>query len=163
MARWFPDGMPQPLADSEAVAWWEAAAEHRLVVQRCTDCAHTRLPPAPICPECRSTGSDWKEVSGRGELYTYTIVHRPIAAGQELPYIIAVIALEGAGGVRIISNLVDVKPDELEIGLPVELVWEDMSADLAIPRFRPRGDPTSAIAYTRRPAPGKGSEERNDG
>jgi len=66
-------------------------------------------------------------------------VHRPIAAGQELPYVIAVIALEGAGGVRIISNLVDVNPDELEIGSPVELVWEDMSADLAIPRFRPMG------------------------
>jgi uncharacterized OB-fold protein len=51
--------------------------------------------------------------------------------------VIAVIALEDAGGVRIISNLVDVRPEELEVGLPVELVWEDMSADLAIPRFRP--------------------------
>ncbi len=66
-------------------------------------------------------------------------MHRPIAAGQELPYIIAVIALEGSGGVRIISNLVDVNPDEVEIGCPVELVWEDMSADLTIPRFRPMG------------------------
>ncbi len=139
MTRWFPDGMPQPMADSEAVAWWEAAAEHRLVVQRCTSCEHTRLPPAPVCPECRSSDSDWKEVSGRGEVYTYTIVHRPIAAGQELPYVIAVITLEGAGGVRLISNLVDVNPDELEIGFPVELVWEDMSPDLAIPRFRPIG------------------------
>ena len=76
---------------------------------------------------------------GRGEVYTYTVVHRPIAAGQQLPYVIAVIALEEAGGVRIISNLVDVDPDQLEIGMPVELVWEDMSADLAIPRFRPTG------------------------
>ena len=67
------------------------------------------------------------------------LVHRPIAAGQELPFVIAVIALEDAGGVWIISNLVDVNPDQLEIGLPVELVWEDMSADLAIPRFRPMG------------------------
>jgi uncharacterized OB-fold protein len=64
-------------------------------------------------------------------------VHRPIAAGQELPFVIAVIALEDAGGVRVISNLVGVTPEELEIGLPVEVVWEDMSADLAIPRFRP--------------------------
>ena len=65
-------------------------------------------------------------------------MHRPIAAGQKLPFVIAVIALEGSGGVRIISNLVDVNSDELEIGLPVELVWEDMSADLSIPRFRPK-------------------------
>ena len=136
MTRWFPDGMPQPMADHESVAWWEAAAEHRLVVQRCTDCAHTRLPPAPVCPECRSDGADWHEVSGRGSLYTYTVVHRPIAADQEVPFVIAVVELEGAGGVRLISNVVDATPDELRVGMPLEVAWEDMSADLAIPRFR---------------------------
>jgi len=52
--------------------------------------------------------------------------------------VVAVIALEDAGGVRIISNLVDVDPEAVSIGMPVELVWEDMSADLAVPRFRPR-------------------------
>jgi uncharacterized OB-fold protein len=135
--RFFPDGMPQPLADTTTLPWWKAAAEHRLVVQRCSSCEHTRLPPAPVCSECRSTDSDWLEVPGRGEVYTYTIVHRPIAAGQELPYVIAVIALEAAGGVRLISNVVDVDPHRVEIGMPVDLVWEDMSADLAIPRFRP--------------------------
>ncbi len=135
--RFFPDSMPPPVADTITLPFWQAAAEHRLVVQRCTACEHTRLPPAPVCPECRSADSDFMEVSGRGEVYTYTIVHRPIAAGQKLPYVVAVIALEDAGGVRIISNLVDVNPDEVEIGLPVDLVWEDMSADLAIPRFRP--------------------------
>jgi uncharacterized OB-fold protein len=135
--RFFPDSMPAPLASATTLPWWEAAAEHRLVVQRCTSCEHTRHPPAPICPECRSGESDWKEVSGRGEVYTFTIVHRPIAAGQELPYLVAVIALEGSGGLRIISNLVGVDPGEVAIGLPVEVVWEEMSADLAIPRFRP--------------------------
>jgi uncharacterized OB-fold protein len=138
--RFFPDGMPAPMADALSLPWWQAAAEHRLVVQRCTECQHTWLPAAPVCPECRSEAfevSDWKEVSGRGEVYTYTLVHRPIAAGQELPFVIAVIALEDSGGVRMISNLVDVNPDQLEIGMRVEVVWEDMSTDLAIPRFRP--------------------------
>ena len=136
--RFFPDTMPSPLADVITLPWWQAAAEHRLVVQRCTACGRTRLPPAPVCPECRSADAEWQEVSGRGEVYTYTVVHRPIAAGQPLPTVIAVIALEGAGGVRMISNLVGVDPAAVRIGLPVELVWEDMSADLAIPRFRPR-------------------------
>ena len=135
--RFFPDTMPPPMADATTLPWWEAAAEHRLVVQRCTSCQHTRLPPAPICPACRSADADWKEVPGRGEVYTYTIIHRPIAADQALPYVIAVIALEGAGGVRIMSNVVEVNPDDLEVGMPVELVWEDMSEDLAVPRFRP--------------------------
>ena len=136
MARWFPDGMPQPMADNESLPWWQAAAEHRLVVQRCSDCAHLRLPPAPICPRCRSDAADWQELTGRGELYSYTVVHRPVAAGQELPYVIAVIELDGAQGVRMISNLVDASPEEIQIGMAVEVVWEDMSPDLAIPRFR---------------------------
>ena len=139
--RYFPDSMPKPLADAISLPWWEAAAEHRLVVQRCTSCDQTRHPPAPLCPECRSEDSDWTEVPGRGEVYSYTIVHRPIAAGQELPYVIAVIALEDSGGLRMISNLVDVNPDAIEIGLPVEVVWEDMSAELALPRFRPLKHP----------------------
>lgn len=135
--RFFPDGMPPPLADATTLPWWQAAADHRLVVQCCTACQHTRLPPAPVCPECRSADAGWKEVSGRGEVYTYTTVHRPIAAGQELPFVIAVITLEDSGGLRILSNVVGASPDQLDIGMPVELVWEDMSASLAIPRFRP--------------------------
>jgi len=136
--RFFPDTMPSPLADAITLPWWQAASQHQLVVQRCSACGHTRLPPAPVCPECRSADAEWQEISGRGEVYTYTIVHRPIAAGQPLPTVIAVIALEGAGGVRMISNLVGANPDEIRIGMPVELVWEDMSEELAIPRFRPR-------------------------
>ncbi len=135
--RFFPDGMPMPLADATTLPWWEAAAEHRLVVQRCTSCGRTRLPPAPVCAACRSAEADWQEVSGRGQVYTYTVVHRPISAGQALPFVVAVIALEDSGGLRLLSNLVGVDPERVEIGLPVELVWEDMGEDLAIPRFRP--------------------------
>jgi uncharacterized protein len=69
------------------------------------------------------------------------VVHRPIAAGQTLPFVIAVIGLAEAGGVRMISNLVEIDPADVAIGLPVELVWEDMSAELAVPRFRPRRRP----------------------
>ncbi len=137
--RWFPDTMPNPMADHDTLPWWQAACEHRLVVQRCSDCSQLRHPPAPICPECRSERCDWKELSGRGEVYTYTVVHRAVSPEQELPFVIGVILLEGADGIRIISNIVDVAPDELEVGLPVELVWEDMSAELAIPRFRLTG------------------------
>ena len=136
--RFFPDQMPPPLADATTLPWWEAAARHRLVVQRCTGCGRTRLPPAPVCPGCRSAEADWQELPGRGEIYTYTIVHRPLAAGQKLPFVIAVVSLEDAGGVRIISNVVGCDPDAVRIGMPVELVWEDMSAELAIPRFRPQ-------------------------
>ena len=98
------------------------------------------MPPSPICSECRSERTGWHEVSGRGEIYTYTTVHRPIAAGQELPFVVAVISLEDSGDVRMISNVVEVDPADVKVGMPVELVWEDMSDDLAIPRFRPRSE-----------------------
>ena len=136
--RFFPDGMPSPMSDPMTLPWWEAAAEHRLVVERCSACETTRLPPAPVCPKCRSDRSEWQEVSGNGEVYTYTIVHRPIAADQALPFVIAVITLDDAGGVRMMSNVVGVDPDTVKIGMPVEVVWEDMSEDLAVPRFRPQ-------------------------
>lgn len=136
MTRWFPDGMPQPMADAHALPWWEAAAKHKLMVQRCDSCGHMRLPPAPVCSECQGFALHLTEVSGRGEVYTYTTVHRPIAMDQSLPFIIAVISLEGAPGVRLISNLVEIDPADVTIGLPVEVVWEDMSDDLALPRFK---------------------------
>ena len=136
--RFFPDGMPAPLADATTLPWWQAAAEHRLVVQRCTACERTRLPPAPVCPECRGSDADWKELSGRGEVYTYTLVHRPIAAGQKLPYVIAVIALAGAGGVRMISNVVDVEvPDGLEVDMRLEAVFDDVTEEWTLPKFKP--------------------------
>ena len=135
--RFFPDGMPPPLANATSLPFWEAAAEHRLVVQRCSDCAHTRFPPAPICPECREGAFDWLEVPGGGSVYTYTTMHRPVAADMPLPFVIAVVALDDSGGLRMISNLVDIDPAQVEIGMRVELVWEDMSDELAVPRFRP--------------------------
>ena len=136
--RFFPDGMPPAMATPTSLPFWRAAAEHRLVVQRCTACGHTQLPPAPICSECRGFELDWQEVSGCGEVYTYTIVHRPVAGGMTLPFVIAVIALEGSGGLRMISNLVDVDPEDIAIGMPVEVAWEDMSEEFAVPRFRSR-------------------------
>ena len=137
--RYFPNDMPPPLADAETLPWWQAAAEHRLVVQRCTGCGHFRHPPGPACAECRSLDSEWVELPGRGRVYTYTIVHRPVSAAQagQLPFIIAVIEPEGADGVRLMSNLVEVDPEAVEIGLPVEVVWEDMGPELSVPRFRP--------------------------
>jgi len=143
MGRWFPDEMPQPKADSETLPWWRAAAEHRLVVQRCSPCGKLRHPPSPVCPACHSAASDWHELSGRGRVYTYSVVHRPVAAAQRdlLPFIVVVIELEGADGIRLLSNLVDVEPDSVQVGMPVEVVWEDMGAELAIPRFRAASSP----------------------
>jgi len=136
--RWFPDDMPTPAASRETLAWWQAAAAHHLLVQRCGDCGHMHLPPGPLCPVCRSFNRTWQEVAGRGTVYTYTVVHRAYvpSLADRLPYVVVVVELEGSGGVRFTSNLVDADPSAVRIGMAVEVVWEDMGPGLALPRFR---------------------------
>ncbi len=137
--RWFPDDLPTPAVSRETLAWWQAAAEHRLLVQRCADCGQTRMPPGPLCPACRSFNRTWQEVSGRGSIYTYTVVHRAYvpSLADKVPYVVIVVELEGSGGTRFMSNLVGVDPRTAHVGMAVELVWEDVAPGLALPRFRP--------------------------
>ncbi len=131
--RWFPDAMPLPSASAETMPWWQAAREHQLVAQVCSSCAALRHPPGPICPECSSTKFGWRVLTGRGTVYTFTVVHQQFVPA-DVPYV--VIAVEFPEGVRMVSNLVDADPADVRIGMPVEVVWEDMSSDLAVPRFR---------------------------
>jgi uncharacterized OB-fold protein len=137
--RWFPDDMPLPAASAETYPWWQAATQHKLVVQRCGRCGEYRHPPKPICPLCQSPEYGWNEVSGRGTVYTYTVVHQAFvpSLAEKLPYVVAAIELEELDGVRVVSNVVDVEPADVRIGMPVEVAWEDMGPELALPRFRP--------------------------
>jgi uncharacterized OB-fold protein len=130
--RWFPDSMPLPAANAETLPWWEAAAEHRLVAQKCTSCGALRHPPGPICPECSAVGAEWIELSGRGTVYTFTVVHQQFVPA-DVPYV--VVAVDLPEGVRMVSNLVDCDLADVRIGLPVDVVWEDMGPELALPRF----------------------------
>ena len=93
---------PQGLFDMVTNLWtrpfWEAAAQQRLVAPRCGACGAFRMPPTPFCPACRSQAVDWVRLSGRGRIFSYTVVSRAIFAGMEqaLPYVPAVIELDGA-------------------------------------------------------------------
>lgn len=139
-ARWFPDDMPVPAVSRETLPWWQAAAEHRLTVQACRACAHRQLPPGPLCRRCRSVDLAWYDVPGTGTIYSYTIVHRAMipSLAERLPYVVIVVQLDDAGDARLVSNLVDSDVAAVTVGLPVEVVWEDLSPSLAVPRFRPR-------------------------
>jgi uncharacterized protein len=147
--RWFPDDMPVPAIDAETAGFWEAAADHRLVIRRCTTCGRLRHPPGPVCPSCRGTEADWKTLPGTGTVYTYTVVRQAFIPSlqEKLPYAVIAVELDDAPGVRLVSNLVDADPHEARVGMPVEVVWEDMGPELAMPRFRPA---TSAPAGAER-------------
>ena len=137
--RWFPDEMPVPAVNAETVGWWEAAARHRLVVQRCASCGTTRHPPGPICPHCRSTEAQWSELPGTGSVFTFTVVRQAFlpALADRIPYVVIAVELDGGDGARMVSNLVDIDPADVAIGMRVEVVWEVMGPELSLPRFRP--------------------------
>ncbi len=137
----FPPGvMPLPSITDDTRPFWDACRRKVLVVQRCASCGAFRHPPSPVCWGCRSFAHDWPAVSGRGTLFSYATVHRAFLPGLEpaIPYVVAVVALDDAPGVRVVSNLVDVPPEAVRIGMPVEVWFEDVSEAVTVPRFRVR-------------------------
>ncbi|MBE3011744.1 MaoC family dehydratase N-terminal domain-containing protein [Microbispora sp. NEAU-D428] len=127
---------PRPAVNRDNAFWFEAAREHRLVIQRCAGCATLRHPPGPCCPHCGSFEWDTAEASGRGHVYSFVVAHHPRHPAFEYPLIVAVVELDE--GTRLITNLVGVEPGEVEIGMPVVLDWLDADPDLSLPVFRPQ-------------------------
>jgi len=125
--------------DVGTTPFWEAAAEHRLVIPRCTNCGTYRFPPSAFCYVCRTQEIEWMEQSGAGTLYSFTVAWHPLMpdVSDSVPYIPAVVELPGTGGVRIIGNLVDVRPSEVVIGMKLHLRWRDIREGVSVPLFAP--------------------------
>jgi uncharacterized OB-fold protein len=127
---------PLPSLDEENRWFWEACARHELVLQRCTQCGALRFYPRAVCPQCLSSQTNYLRSSGRGTIYTFTVTRQNQAPGfrDELPYVMAYVELEE--GPRVLSNVVGVPPDEVWIGMPVEVMFEDVDEELSIPKFQ---------------------------
>jgi uncharacterized OB-fold protein len=132
-----PTQKPLPRIDELTRPFWEAAHRHELFLQRCSQCGRFRYPPGNTCPDCLSDELEWTKASGRAKIYTWTVFHKVYHPGfaAEAPY--AVVAVELEEGPRMTTNVTGLRPDELEIGMPVEVVFEEMSDEITLPRFRP--------------------------
>ena len=128
---------PIPRVDEETRGYWEACRRHELVLQRCGACNTLRYYPRAVCPECLSDEVRWERMTGRGTVYTFTVTYQNQAPGfrDELPYVLAYVTLDE--GPQMLTNVVDCKPDEVKIGMAVEVTFEDVNEDIAIPRFKP--------------------------
>jgi uncharacterized OB-fold protein len=131
LTRIYPDQWTRP--------FWDAARQHQLVACRCADCGTFRMPPSALCWRCRSRSAEWVDLPGTGSVYTFTVARHALTPGARaaIPYIIAVVTLDGAGGTRLISNVVGAAPEEVTVGLPVAVVFDDISENVSVPRFRP--------------------------
>jgi uncharacterized protein len=121
-------------------AFWTGGADGQLMIARCTQCALWVSPPAADCPDCGGALVA-QPVSGRGTVFTYTVNYQPFNPTVPVPYVIAIIQLDEQDDLRIASNVVDCKPDSVDIGIPVEVRFERHDVDdgsVFVPVFAPR-------------------------
>ena len=131
-----PPPQPQTSLDEE---FWAHCARERLCFQVCLSCGTWRHLPRIMCAGCGSPEWEWKQSSGKGHLYSWTVTHQAMMPqfASQVPYIVGVIELEE--GVRMISHLRGIEREALELDLPVELEFERLGEEVALPMFRPIG------------------------
>ena len=135
-----PRAVPKPAPAPTEITrfFWDAAREHRLVIQRCDDCACYIHWPQILCPSCGSGRLSPSQVSGKGTVYSFCVVYHVFHPGfaEETPYSLAIIELEEQRGLRMVTNIVDCPNDALYVGMPVEVTFEDREG-YTLPQFRP--------------------------
>ena len=130
---------PRPIEPSVVTRpFWEATSEGRFLIQRCGACHEAIFYPRPACPSCGSSELSWEAASGTGTVHTFSIARRathPRFTGDE-PYVVAIVEL--AEGPHVTTNIVGCDPEDVSIGMPVELIFDDVGADgFALALFRP--------------------------
>lgn len=126
--------LPKPTPWSKP--FWEGCKQHKLLIQECLKCNTKIFYPKLYCPICLSSEIRWIEASGKGRVYTFTTVYnyQPADFSSDVPYIIAVIRLDE--GVQLMSNIVDCTPEEIGCDMEVEVVFEDVTDNITLPKFR---------------------------
>jgi len=117
--------------------YWDALKRHELRMQQCQQCAKVWYPPSPLCPRCWSRKFDWTPLSGHGRVSSWVVFHQSYFKGfeGEIPYNVAEVEL--AEEPRLMTNLVAVANGDIRAGMPVEIVYDDVTEELTLARFRP--------------------------
>jgi uncharacterized OB-fold protein len=116
---------PRPEITKESEPYWSSVAAHAMALQRCSRCGTYRFYPTAVCPACWSTEFEWRRVSGRGTLYSFSVVFRPVseAFADEVPYIVALVTL--AEGPTMMMNLLGVPIEDVRIDMPVRIGYRE--------------------------------------
>jgi uncharacterized protein len=133
------DAFPYPIPEYGTEPYWEACNQERLVMQRCTVCAKFRWHPAPLCTHCGDDRHTWEPLSGRGKIITWTVITHPIhpAAFSRVPYVVVEVEFDEQPGLRMLSNLVDIKPEHIAFDAPVKVGFMTHPVGQKLPIFRP--------------------------
>jgi uncharacterized protein len=128
---------PLPTRTRDGAPFWAAAQRGELHIQHCPACDRHQFPPRRLCMHCGGRDVHWRRVSGTGRVYSFTIVHRAPepAFVQDVPYVVAVVEL--AEGGRMMTNLVGCAPSQARVDMPVVAVFERVTPDVTLVKFRP--------------------------
>ena len=128
---------PLPVITEESRPFWEGCRQGKLLLQYCDRCQQYQFYPRLYCMRCEAENPRWVEASGRGVIYSYTIIRQNKSPefAKDTPYNVAIVQLEE--GPRMLSNIVDIAPAELRVELPVTVVFDRVSDTISLPRFRP--------------------------
>jgi uncharacterized protein len=129
---------PRPALTQDNRFFFDGAKEHKLLIQRCANCGTLRHPPRPACAICRSFDWDTVTASGHGTIYSYVVNHYPRVPAFDYPLVIALVELEE--GTRLVANVAGMAPEEISIGMPVVVGFEDFDDELTLPVFHPAPD-----------------------
>jgi uncharacterized OB-fold protein len=131
-----PATKPVPVPTRETKPYWEGCQQHELRIQKCAACGHYQFYPRLYCTACMSDRVEWVKASGRGKVLSFTIVYRPVtqAFATDVPYVVALITLDE--GPQMMSNVIGCPPEKVQIGMPVEVTFEDWSEEISVPKFR---------------------------
>jgi hypothetical protein len=127
---------PLPEITEDNRRFWEGCKHHELWLQKCRNCGVLRH-ASPLCPQCWTSEHDWVRASGKGKVYSWIVVHQRYnrAFEKDLPYNVTIVALEE--GPRLVTNLVAINNEDIRPDLPVEVVWEDITEEISLPKFKP--------------------------
>lgn len=128
---------PLPQTNADNKPFWDGCRQHQLRFQKCENCGHVRWPPAVICPICHSSEMKWIVAGGKGKVYSFAICHQAFheAFVNDLPYLIAIVQLEE--GPHMLTNIVGCIPKDVHCDMPVEVIWDDITDEFSLPKFKP--------------------------
>ncbi len=127
-----------PIIDSSTKPFWDAARRHELRAYKCLNCG-TYYWPAVDCTACDSPRMEWVRVTGKGHVYTFVVYHQVYHPGwkDDIPYNVSWIKLDE--GALVLSNVVGCRNEEIYVGMPVEVVFDDVTEEVTLPKFTPTG------------------------
>lgn len=128
---------PSPAVSSVERPFWDATRDGKLILQKCVDCNKFIFYPRIYCPHCHSAALTWEKASGKGKIYTYTVVNSNSHSAflGDIPFVIAIIKLDE--GVQMLSNVIGCRPEEVTCDMPVEVFFEKLNAEFTLPKFKP--------------------------